>query len=333
LPFNVPLIHMADRDAKDEQAIVRRILRESDSPHLLDVLSEELSGSDLTSLLLEVIRQRASRLSPDDVLRQYRRDRFVAPAEAGFASLRGVQDAMLRALPDDVEVLTLSPLAPVGTHSAVASVDQNRVVATIRGTDVAADPTNALALEAAVRRRRHLASAATRRQEVQLAAFQRVTRAQHYREELAFSHFELFGLVTAGRALADRRFEQASATAHLRIVTDALLNAGADRVHVELTDFGAERGELTAAIRRPLSPSSAVEVTERPDRTEGRGYYPGFCYKARAVAGDRSFEVADGGHVDWTQRLLHSKKERLMITGVSVDRLAHVTVDAHTPRA
>jgi len=32
--------------------------------------------------------------------------------------------------------------------------------------------------------------------------------------------------------------------------------------------------------------------------------------------------VADGGHVDWTQQLVASRKERLMISGLGLDRLA-----------
>jgi hypothetical protein len=314
---------MAKNDADDEGAIVRRILRDIDAPELVELLGERVSGADLTSLLLEVFRRRASTLSPDRVMQQYRRDRFVAPAAASYRSLRRVEDAILASLPQDVEMMELAPLTPLGTHSTIASVDQNRVVATVRATEVAADPTNALALEAAVRRRTLPTSDATRREDVRLAAFQRVTRAQHFQEALAFSHFELFGLVTAGGAAAHLRFERTSATAHLRIVIDAVLNAGADGVQVELSDFGPP-GALIAAVRASLAPSPAVTVTDRPERKDGRGYYPGFCFKARAVVADRSFEVADGGHVDWTQRLLHSRKERLMITGVSVDRLAHL---------
>ena len=33
-------------------------------------------------------------------------------------------------------------------------------------------------------------------------------------------------------------------------------------------------------------------------------------------------EIGDGGFVDWTQRLTGNRKERLLITGVGVDRFA-----------
>ena len=46
---------------------------------------------------------------------------------------------MLAALPGGFEVLTLAPVLPLGAHSGVAAVDPRNVIATIRGTEVAAD--------------------------------------------------------------------------------------------------------------------------------------------------------------------------------------------------
>lgn len=34
------------------------------------------------------------------------------------------------------------------------------------------------------------------------------------------------------------------------------------------------------------------------------------------------FEIGDGGGTDWTQQLLADRKERLVIGGIGVDRLA-----------
>jgi len=41
-------------------------------------------------------------------------------------------------------------------------------------------------------------------------------------------------------------------------------------------------------------------------------------------AGDETIEIADGGMVEWTLRLVESRKERLMISGLGLDRLAAV---------
>jgi hypothetical protein len=33
----------------------------------------------------------------------------------------------------------------------------------------------------------------------------------------------------------------------------------------------------------------------------------------------KTFEIADGGFVDWTQQLLQNKKERMLSTGIGFD--------------
>src|SRR5215472_17553918 len=99
--------------------MLRRVLGDGGGADLLDVLANRLAGADLTSLLLEVMRRRADRLSPADVLRQYRTDRFVRPATIDVRDLRRVEEAMFGGLPDGFEVLTLAPVLPLGAHSAL----------------------------------------------------------------------------------------------------------------------------------------------------------------------------------------------------------------------
>ena len=135
-----------------------------------------LSGSDFTSLMLEVARRRAAAETPASVLRRYQHDRFARPASAPWSELRQTEDLLVASLPASFEVLTLAPLAPLGAHSVVAGVSQDRVVTTLRAAEVAADATNALALEAAVRRRASPGRSAA--PQVRLAAVQRVVRAQ-----------------------------------------------------------------------------------------------------------------------------------------------------------
>src|SRR5438477_9364538 len=164
--------------AHSERPALDRILRQPRMREAFDLLTDELSGSDLTSLLLEVFRRRAEKLTPADVVRRSRRDRFVRGVAVPFEWLRGVEDACIAALPDTFRLTTLSPLVPLGTHSTIAPVDQNNVVSTIRGTEVAADPTNGLSLYAAPSRKQALASDPRSSQLFRRAAFQRVVRGQ-----------------------------------------------------------------------------------------------------------------------------------------------------------
>ncbi len=66
-----------------------------------------------------------------------------------------------------------------------------------------------------------------------------------------------------------------------------------------------------------------AQVSDAPERTSGLAYYRGLCFKIyAAVGGSEPVEIADGGFVDWTARLLGNQKERLLISGYGVDRLA-----------
>jgi hypothetical protein len=271
--------------------VLTRVLRTLGGEEALDLLAG-LPGSDLTTVLLALMRRRANALSGPDVLRQYRSDRFVAPADVPFGVLRAAEDRLLAALPPSFSVLGLAPVAPLGTCSAVAEMDQNNVLSTIRGTEVAADPTNALALEAAVRRQ-------SGPDDVRLAAVQRVVRAQLFSGAGRFAHFTLFAAVSAGRDRGSLAFERQHFAEHIAFLREA---CGDIEVRVTVLDprFEVVRGDL------PADPSRRT------------GYYQGLCFKVFR----NGVEIGDGGFVDWTQRLMGNRKERLLISGLGVDRFA-----------
>jgi hypothetical protein len=281
-----------------------------------------MSGGDLTTLLLEVFRRRADRLTPAEVMRRYRSDRFVAPAATGFIALRRTEDALVSALPEGFEMLVLAPVLPLAAHSAVATVDPRKVIATVRGSEVAADPTNALALEASLRRSLALAADPRSQVTVRLAATQRVARAQHFNGPGMSAHFQIFGLVTAGRDTGSRSFEHQQLAEHLRFAARALSAAGVRHTQIRLTCLDDASRPVVDRIRGDLAELPGIAVSEDRDRTTGRGYYTGICFKIHAGADDQYVEVGDGGFVDWSQLLTGSRKERLLISGFGVDRLA-----------
>ncbi|MEU9139307.1 hypothetical protein AB0D33_25675 [Streptomyces sp. NPDC048404] len=288
----------------------------------MELLTEGMSGGDLTTLLLEAFRRRAERLSPAEVMRRYRSDRFVAPAPINFAALRRAEDALLSALPDEFEILVLAPVLPLAAHSAVATVDPRKVIATVRGSEVAADPTNALALEASLRRSQALAADPRSSTPVRLAASQRVVRAQHFNAPGMLAHFQIFGLVTAGRDTGNRSFEHQQLAEHVRFAARALAAAGAQRTEIRLTCLDDASRPIIERLCGDLAGLPGIAVLEDPDRTTGGGYYTGVCFKIYAGVEDQFVEVADGGFVDWSQLLIGNRKERLLISGYGVDRLA-----------
>ncbi|MFD8754612.1 hypothetical protein ACFV0O_27045 [Kitasatospora sp. NPDC059577] len=301
---------------------LRRILAKAGGPELLDLLAKGLTGTDLTTLLLEVFRRRADRLTPAEVMRRYRTDRFVIPAPTEFAQLRRAEDSLLSALPDDFQMLTLAPLVPLAAHTAVATVDPRKVVATIRGSEVAADPTNALALEAAQRRSQALAADPRSAVPVRLAASQRIVRAQHFGAPGMLAHFQLFALVTAGRDTGSRTFEQQHLVEHLHFAVRAMARAGVSQTEIHITCLDEAAAPILARTRTELAGTPGVDIIDDPNRVTGRGYYTDLCFKIYATIHGRQLEIADGGFVDWTQCLTGNQKERLLISGFGVDRLA-----------
>ena len=300
---------------------IQRVLRSLGDRDVSTTLAG-LAGADLTTLLLDVFKRRTEDATAAMVMRQRQSDRFVAPSRLDLTALHHTEATLLGALPDRFDTVVLSPLAPLGLHSAVASVDQGRLVTTIRRTDVAADPTTGLAIEGAVRRRALLATDPKSSAPVRLATIQRVVRAQRFDGPVSFPHFTMLGMVTAGRDSGSHRFEVETMADHAATTSRCLLAAGAGHITVTVT---AWTGHALGPVKGLISNATGglpVTVREDPQRSRARGYYLQGGFDVTVRYGDTTFHVADGGLVDWTQALLQNRKERLMISGIGVDRVA-----------
>src|SRR5262249_47677478 len=122
--------------------VLDRILREGDTPDLLEILAERLSPTDLQSLLLEVYRRRAARPTPTRLLEQYESNRFVRPSSVDPRTLLEFDRVALSLATPVFEPVELAPVCPLGTTSVVATVSQNNTVSTVRNTELVADSTN-----------------------------------------------------------------------------------------------------------------------------------------------------------------------------------------------
>src|SRR3712207_5616055 len=116
--------------------LLDRILRESQGTGLLDLLAEQLAPTDLQSLLLEVYRRRAAQQTPAGLLASYERSRFVRPSTVDPLSILEVDRLAFSLAAPLFEPLELAPVCPLGANSVVASVDQNKAIATIRNSEV-----------------------------------------------------------------------------------------------------------------------------------------------------------------------------------------------------
>jgi hypothetical protein len=307
------------------QAIVDRIEREAGVPGLAAILAERLAPTDLQSLLLAVYRQRSGQRRPADVLAQYESDRFVRPAPVSPKRLLEWEQVAFANLPAEFEPLALSPACPLGACTAMASVDPNWSVATIRNSEIVSDSTNVLALECAVRRRALLRDEPKSRGCIHLAASHRLLRGQRYDSPLAYAHFACFALCSAGRDEGNLRFELAALRLHLNFYLRALraFLGPAVPLRLTVTDWHAPpREALLAEILSLGTGFTLVDCSIDDRRTGGRGYYRDLCFHIEAAnPSGQALELVDGGVVDWSQRLLSNAKERMVISGIGSERL------------
>lgn len=306
---------------------LRRLLADDERARAFWVLADELSGADLTTLLLGVFARRAGVVSAGDVLRSHRRDRFVGPAEVDALALTRIGLAALEAASDRFEPVVLAPVVPFGTHFATGGTPQNNVVSTIRLTEVAADTTNSLALEAADRRAELLAADPRSDTRVRLAATHRVTRAQNFEGPRSFAHFSLLGLVSAGRDRGNYAFEVENVTEQIEALVDVVRAATEAPVEIRLSAFDPDlTGHCRDMIDRLRTDSVSASLDD--EREHGRGYYRNLCFKLHVESEGELLEIGDGGDVWWTQSLLGNRKERLTIAGLGLDRLAMIVFDS-----
>jgi hypothetical protein len=93
------------------------------------------------------------------------------------------------------------------------------------------------------------------------------------------------------------------------------------RIQVALTPLSEAGERIVAAVAAELSELPADIMTDH-DRVSGRGYYRDVCFKVNALVDGAIAEIGDGGFTDWTAKLLANRKERLLISGYGLDRIA-----------
>jgi hypothetical protein len=302
--------------SKSDQ-IVARIERELGIENLAARLANDVSSGDLASLLMRVQRERAAKVDPIKLLAAYERDAFVSPCSIDARRLLWLESAAFDCAPA-FDAIELSPLMPLGACSAVAPVDSGNVEGSLRGREVLADPSNVLALEASLRRKRD------REKRVDLCANARCVRTQRFDVPGFRQHFHMFALCSAGRAEDRLSFEIAALRDHIAVHLSILHHTRATNPHVTLVDRTKRlRAELESEIVAKLGPrfpEASFSVTD--DREGARTYYPtlSLIITAADVDGEVS-PIGDGGVVDWTAKLLSDRKERCVISGLGTERL------------
>jgi hypothetical protein len=282
-------------------------------PLAREALASGLPASEVWSLLMGVLEERARARTPASLREQWQQDRFVQPCAVDQRVLLEL-DGHLFAVAADFEAVELSPVAPLGVCASVALASQNKVVSTARGTEVVSDPTNVLALECA---RRLVGTAPMdRRAQVRLATSHRCTRAQAVPKRSGFAaHFRMFCLASAGHERENRAFLASALAEHINTHLAALgrlarngYAISACGVRLLALDRNAELAKRVAAEIRGASVEH--EVLNHP-------YYDGIRFMIDVLAPDGSrLPLIDGGAFDWLRKLTSNNKLVYVASGM-----------------
>ena len=284
-------------------------LRTGLPPGAYDALTHGLSASRLWSLLLDVAEARAVRRAPADLVEQWDRDRFVQPAVVDQRSLVEV-DRHLLATASAFESIELSPVAPLGICSSMGHASQNKVLSTLRGTEVVSDPTNVLALECARRLRRDASAT------VRLATSHRCVRAQEIPKRCSLTaNFRIFCLASAGIERQNHAFVVDAVVEHMTSMLHALDQleqhgfAFPDRrITMLATEQCSALGDRIAAM---LGRPAARALLDHPY------YNKGLRFQMAARSNDGTeIPLVDGGAFDWVAKLTSNRRAVYVASGL-----------------
>lgn len=276
---------------------------------LRQALAQGMAATELWSLLLSVLEQRATQRTPAMVRRQWESDRFVQPCAIDQRTLNEL-DSHLLAAAVDFEALELSPVAPLAVCSTVALTSQNRIVSTVRGTEVVSDPTNVLALECA-RRLREVPGAT-----IKLTTSHRCVRAQAIPKRPGFAaHFRMFCLASAAHERKDHGFVTEALLEHIRTHIAAL-----DRLEQHGYRFPDRQLRLLATPeRRHLLERIGANISGLPIMFETleHPYYDGLRFMIDAGTPDGNpVPLIDGGAFDWLRKLTDNQRMVYVASGM-----------------
>lgn len=312
-------------------SILHKILERLEQPELIDIL-KKLSGTELNSLLLEVFNKQIEERTAPEMLKLYRHNRFVKPADLPVLKLREAEIHLLQIFQaDGFEPVELSPVSVLGSCAVVAPADQKKILSALRGTEVLADATNAIALHISELKQSHVWKPKSLHEKLRFGTIQRHVRTQAISGKGFTPHFKIGCLVTSGMDAGSFLFEKEALSEHVGVMKKIFEGY----YHVDHLSFRlicrkgyADASRLAREVKQYLElqhPGIGVAVVENPEKEIG--YYKGIQYKVDISVKGKTYEIGDGGFTDWTQQLLQNKKERLLITGFGFELMYRIMND------
>ena len=280
-----------------------------------------LPGSSLNSLLLELFRIRARKLTPAGLLNEFGKNRFVTPSTVDPITFRQLEIRCLElAKARGFTPITLSPLTVFGTCASVGFVDQNNVLTALRGTEVVSDATNVFALLMAKEFKKR-----NNRSIVKYAATHRHVRTQSLNNPAFTAHFSIFCMATGGMDTGNFSFELEQLTDHINTHYSFFTNEfNKDKLLVRIY-LKQDNTTFEEKLRKGLesfNPQVPIKIEKQSDVGD---YYKMVRFRFFLQHKGNEINLSDGGFVDWTQKLIPNKKHRLIISGIGTELIYKIT--------
>ena len=302
---------------KDEA--IKHIIDRYNLNEIVDILSNKLSGSELNSLLLEVFERRVMQEIPSSLLGKYTKNKLVKPAQLDFLKFKEEELECCKIVANSsFELIELSPVAQLGTSSIMATVNQKKVLTALRNTEVQSDPTNSIALHYASLKKNNELSEKT----YNFSNVSRVIRTQVFSNPNFTPHFPILSLISCGMDTGSFEFEKTEIYKHFAITQDVCKSVfGFNNLFFEIIpckEYDSNSPLISNSLSHIKNSGFDVRIAESDSQNN---YYYGMRIKTKIIADGVEYEIGDGGLLDWTQKLLANKKERMLTMGLGIQLL------------
>ena len=320
-----------NQENPEHNIILNRVIEETGIPNLFSVLTE-IPSTDFQSLLLEIMEKKSFKTGVKEINAALENNPYVEMCEVDQLTFIKFDSLAYSLLSSKYKSVELSPLVPFATNRVLADLSQKRVLSTSRNSEVISDPTTALALYCAKERAEKIRKNSKDSELVAIAASQRVIRQDQIKKEGYSQHFRTFTVSVAGRDVGFEKFEKENLKEHLNFFLSLLreLNESdnyiIDEIAVIISNVGEKQSELLDIIKDTVVKElmeEFPEVTFKIDPDRKSNYYKSLCYSISAKNKDRKkpLSIAGGGMTDWTETLVGSKKEKLLVGSIGSETL------------
>lgn len=309
--------------------ILGRIEKDLNVPYAKDRLAN-LPSRDLHSLLLEVMDSKSKKTGVSEINTAIEENPNVIPSDIPQIDFVRFDTEAYSLLPNSFRSVDLSPLVPFATSVVLSGVSQKRILSTAKKTEVVSDPTTALALQCAKERIEKIKIELKNLDCVDLATSHRVVRQNKLVKEGQNQHFRSFTIMSASRDVGSEIFEKQKLKEQLTFILSLVkrLNEtggySIQDVRVVLSDVGLDN-KLIDIVGKPVFEELSVifpDVCFSFDLDRKTNYYKSLCYTITAKNNKgESFSISGGGMTDWTEKLVGSKKEKLMFSTIGSEIL------------